>query len=79
MIIFPKKAEITVIILHKGITKVAGTIKFDAAMFANQGLKVKSFESPLENCPDPTAKLKYEIRVHSYGDYSNLEIEKKKN
>lgn len=50
--------------------RCAGKIEFDVATYATKNIKTNNEQKPLLKCPDPAAKLLYEIRVHEFGDYS---------
>lgn len=48
-----------------------GKIEFDVAQYATEDIKSQKEQRSLQKCPDPTAKLFFEIRVHELGDYSS--------
>ncbi len=65
--------ELLIFILHSGGEKTAGIIRFDVADLANEGIKTKMMESKIEKCPDKNARLKFQLRVHPLGDFTDLE------
>ncbi|EAR88878.2 EEIG1/EHBP1 protein amine-terminal domain protein (macronuclear) [Tetrahymena thermophila SB210] len=65
-----KSAELQINIIHQKKVRTAGKIEFDVAAYANKSIKTMMEQRQLQKCPDTSAKLLYEIRVHEFGDYS---------